>query len=81
MIPILLLLLPTKAQTQPSAQRNAATLDRMLATHKSQQELARYMYEHLRLQRLPYGGLEGKLGFEDSRLGRISKGVSGCSPT
>jgi hypothetical protein len=63
MIPILLLLLPTKAQTQPSAQRNAATLDRMLAANKSQQELARSVFDTYGCNGCHAIGQEGKLGF------------------
>jgi hypothetical protein len=51
------------AQTQPSPQQTAATIDRMIAAHKSQQELAQYVFDTHGCKSCHTMGQNGKLGF------------------
>jgi hypothetical protein len=74
---ILLLLPATQAQTQPSAQQTARTLDRMLAAHKSPQELAQYVFDTYGCKGCHTVGQEGKLGFT-SRGKQAGQNFEGC---
>ena len=60
------------AQAKPSTQQTAATLDRMIAGHKSQQELAQYVFDTHGLQKLPHCGPErqARLHFQRATGGR-----------
>ena len=65
------------AQTQPSPQQTAATLDRMIAEHKSQQELAQYVFDTHGCKSCHTVGQNGKLGFT-SRGQQVGQGFEGC---
>ena len=60
------------AQSQPSPQQTAATLDRMVAAHKSQQEMAQYIFDTHGWQELPHGGSgrEARLHVQRETSGR-----------
>lgn len=64
-------------QTQPSPQQTAATLDRMIAAHKSQQELAQYVFDTHGCKSCHTVGQNGKLGFT-SRGQQVGQGFEGC---
>lgn len=66
------------AQTQPSPQRTAAALDRMIAAHKSQQELAQYVFDTHGCKSCHTVGQNGKLGFT-SRGQQVGQGFEGCT--
>jgi hypothetical protein len=51
------------AQNQPSRQQTAATLDRMIAAHKSQQDLAQYVFDTHVCKSCHTVGQNGNLGF------------------
>jgi cytochrome c551/c552 len=76
---ILQILPPTKAQSQPqpSPQRTAATLDRMIAAHKTQQELAQYVFDTHGCTGCHTMGQNGKLGF-NSRGQQVAADFEGC---
>jgi parallel beta-helix repeat protein len=65
------------AQSQPSPQQTAATLDRMIAAHKSQQELAQYLFDTHGCEKCHTMGSKGKLGFTEMGKQR-AKGFEGC---
>ena len=65
------------AQTQPSAQQTGATLDRMIAAHKSQQELAQYVFDTHGCKKCHTMGSKGKLGFAEVGKER-AQGFEGC---
>lgn len=62
---------------QPSPQNTAATLDRMTAARKSQQELAQYVFDTHGCKSCHTVGQNGKLGFTE-RGKQIAKGFEGC---
>jgi hypothetical protein len=65
------------AAAQPSPQGTAATLDRMKAAGKSQQELAQYVFDTHGCKSCHTVGQQGKLGFTE-RGRQIGKGFEGC---
>jgi cytochrome c551/c552 len=65
------------AQAQPSPQQTAATLDRMAAAHKSQQELAQYVFDTHGCKSCHTVGQNGKLGFTSRGL-QVGRGFEGC---
>ena len=65
------------AQASPSPQQTGATLDRMIAAHKSQQELARYVFDTHGCQSCHTVGQNGKLGFT-ARGKQVGQGFEGC---
>ena len=65
------------AQTQPSPQQTAATLDRMIAAHKSQQELAQYVFDTHGCKSCHAVGQNGKLGFT-SKGQQVGQDFEGC---
>jgi cytochrome c2 len=65
------------AVAQPSAQSTAATLDRMAAAGKSQQEMAQYVFLTHGCKSCHTVGQNGKLGFTE-RGSQIGKGFEGC---
>ncbi len=67
----------TKGQSQPSPQQTAATLDRMIAAHKSQQELAQYVFDTHGCKDCHTVGQNGKLGFT-SRGRQAAGDFQGC---
>jgi parallel beta-helix repeat protein len=52
-------------QSQPTPQQTAVTLDKMMAAHKSQQEMAQYVFSTHGCQKCHTAGSDGKLGFTD----------------
>jgi parallel beta-helix repeat protein len=68
---------PAVAQTQPSPQETGATLDRMIAAHKSQQELAQYVFDTHGCKKCHTMGSKGKLGFTELGKQR-AQGFEGC---
>jgi parallel beta-helix repeat protein len=65
------------AQAQSSPQQSAAGLDRMIAAHKSQQELARYVFDTHGCTKCHTIGSKGKLGFTEVGKQR-AQGFEGC---
>ena len=65
----------TKSQT--SAQASSATLDRMVAAGKSQQELATYVFDTHGCKNCHSMGQNGKLGFTERGKQR-AQGFEGC---
>jgi parallel beta-helix repeat protein len=65
------------AQSQVSAAETAATLDRMSAAHRSQQELARYVFDTYGCNSCHTAGQNGKLGFT-SRGQQVAGNFEGC---
>jgi parallel beta-helix repeat protein len=65
------------AQTQPAPQQTVATLDRMIAAHKSQQELAQYVFNTHDCKSCHAIGEDGKLGFTAKGKER-ALGFEGC---
>jgi hypothetical protein len=65
------------AQTQPSPRQTAAALDRMIAAHKSQQELAQYVFDTHGCKKCHTMGSNGKLGFTEVGKQR-AQGFEGC---
>jgi cytochrome c551/c552 len=65
------------AQSQPTPQQTAATLDRMIAGHKTQQELAQYVFDTHGCGTCHTVGQNGKLGFT-SRGQQVSGNYEGC---
>jgi parallel beta-helix repeat protein len=65
------------AQSKPSPQQTAATLDRMIAGHKSQQELAQYVFDTHGCKSCHTVGQNGKLGFT-SRGQEAAGNFEGC---
>ena len=65
----------TKSQT--SAQASSATLDRMVAAGKSQQELATYVFDTHGCKSCHTIGHDGKLGFTEKGKER-AQGFEGC---
>jgi len=65
------------AAAQPSPQSTAATLDRMAAAGKSQQELAQYVFDSHGCKSCHTVGQNGKLGFTERGM-QIGKGFEGC---
>jgi len=59
------------------AQQNDTTFDRMVAAGKSQQELARYIFDKHGCKSCHTVGENGKLGFTE-RGKQIGKGFEGC---
>jgi len=66
-----------EAQTQPAPQQTGATLDRMIAAHKSQQELAQYVFDTRGCKSCHTIGQDGKLGFTAKGKQR-AQGFEGC---
>jgi cytochrome c551/c552 len=67
----------TNAQSQPSPQQTAAALDRMIAAHKTQQELAQYVFDTQGCKSCHTVGQNGKLGFT-SRGQQAAGNFEGC---
>jgi parallel beta-helix repeat protein len=65
------------AQTHPSVQETAATLDRMIAAHKSQQELAQYIFDTHGCKGCHTVDQNGKPGFTD-RGRQVAGDFEGC---
>jgi hypothetical protein len=65
------------AQAKPSPQQTAATLDRMIAAHKTQQELAQYVFDTQGCKSCHTVGQNGKLGFT-SRGQQAAGNFEGC---
>jgi len=74
---VLLILSQAKAQSQPSAQQTAATLDRMIAAHKTQRELAQYVFDTHGCRTCHTVGQDGKLGFT-ARGEQAAGNFEGC---
>ena len=75
---VILLFLPViRAQPQPSPAKETNTLDRMLASKKSQQELARYVFDNYGCTGCHTLGAAGKLGFT-SRGKEAGQQFEGC---
>jgi parallel beta-helix repeat protein len=72
-----MLLTGARAQSQPTPQQTAATLDRMIAAHKSQQELAQYVFDTHGCKTCHTVGQNGKLGFT-SRGQQAGVNYEGC---
>ena len=68
---------PSSAQSPPSGAQAVAALDRMAAAHKSQQELARYVFDTHGCRSCHTVGQSGKLGFTDKGK-QIGQGFEGC---
>jgi cytochrome c551/c552 len=71
---------PTKAngQSQPlTAQQSAAALDRMIAAHKDQEQLAQYVFNTHGCKSCHVLGQNGKLGFT-TRGQQVGKDFEGC---
>ena len=66
-----------RGQSQPSSRETAATLDHMIAAHKTQEELARYVFEKHGCKDCHTVGRNGKLGFT-SRGQQVSGDFEGC---
>jgi cytochrome c551/c552 len=66
-----------KAQSQANAQQTAATLDRMIAAHKSQSELAQFVFETHGCKACHTVGQNGKLGFTP-RGQQVGGDFEGC---
>jgi len=64
-------------QPQPSAQTTSAALDKMLAAHKSQKELAQYVFDTHGCNRCHTVGASGKLGFT-AKGKQLTSGFEGC---
>ena len=62
---------------QPSEQQTSAILDGMVAAHKSQQELAQYVFDTQGCKGCHTVGQNGKLGFT-ARGTETAKGFEGC---
>ena len=65
------------AQSRPSAQTTIATLDRMAAAGKSQQEIAQYVFETHGCRSCHTVGQDGKLGFTEKGK-QVGRGSEGC---
>jgi parallel beta-helix repeat protein len=65
------------AQTQPAPQQTVVILDRMIAAHKSQQELAQYVFDTQGCKSCHTIGQDGKLGFIAKGKER-AQGFEGC---
>lgn len=65
------------AETQPPPQQTSATLDRMVAAHKSQQELAQYVFDTHGCKSCHTVGQNGKLGFT-ARGRQVGQDFEGC---
>jgi cytochrome c551/c552 len=73
-----ILALAAMAQQNPPAAKSAgATLDRMVAAGKSQQELAQYVFDTHGCKSCHTLGQNGKLGFTEKGK-QIGKGFEGC---
>jgi hypothetical protein len=70
-------LLMAVALAQSQEPQASATLDRMVAAHKSQQQLARYVFDTQGCKRCHTIGQAGKLGFT-ARGTETAKGFEGC---
>jgi hypothetical protein len=68
---------PTNAQSQPSPPQTAAALDRMIAAHRTQQELAQYVFDTHGCKSCHTVGQNGKLGFT-SRGQQVAGSFEGC---
>lgn len=67
---------PASAQT-PTSARTAGELDRLIAAHKNQQELARYVFDTHGCRSCHTVGQNGKLGFTEKGK-QIGQGFEGC---
>jgi len=65
------------AQSSTSAARTAAELDRMVAAHKSQRELAQYVFDTHGCRSCHTEGQNGRLGFTEKGR-QIGQGFEGC---
>jgi cytochrome c551/c552 len=76
---MLLGLPPARAQSkaQPTAQQTAATLDNMTAEHKSQQQIAQYVFDTHGCKACHTVGQNGKLGFT-AKGKQTAEGFEGC---
>jgi hypothetical protein len=76
---IVILLFPPASKAQPplQSQQKTDTLDRMLRSHKSQQELAQYVFDNYGCKGCHTRGAEGKLGFT-SRGKEAGQHFEGC---
>jgi parallel beta-helix repeat protein len=70
-------LLAVAALAQSPEPQTSATLDRMVAAHKSQQDLAQYVFDTQGCKGCHTVGLNGKLGFT-ARGTETAKGFEGC---
>jgi parallel beta-helix repeat protein len=70
-------LFPATLVAQSSGQQPPAELDRMIAAHRSQQELALYVFETQGCKGCHTVGQNGKLGFTE-RGTQTAKGFEGC---
>ncbi len=66
-----------RAQSQPTPGQTAAALDRMVAEHRGQQELAQYVFSTHGCQKCHTAGVDGKLGFTD-RGKQATGNFEGC---
>jgi parallel beta-helix repeat protein len=76
-IAILLAAAALSAQSAPSGPETAAALDRMVAARKSQQELARYVFDTHGCRSCHTAGQNGKLGFTEKGK-QVGQGFEGC---
>jgi cytochrome c551/c552 len=76
---VLLFLPPAHAQSkaQPTAQQTSATLDKMMAEHKSQSEMAQYVFDTHGCKACHTVGQNGKLGFTVKGK-QTAGGFEGC---
>ena len=77
LVPLMFLLPPTRAQTRPSVQERSAKLNEMLSAHKSQEEVARYVFDTYGCRGCHTTGQDGKLGFT-SRGQEAGQNFEGC---
>ena len=68
---------PKAAKSQPSAQTTIATLDRMAAAGRSQQEMGQYVFETHGCRSCHTVGQNGKLGFTEKGK-QVAQGSEGC---
>jgi cytochrome c2 len=64
-------------QKQPSPQATSSVLDKMIAAHKSQKELAQYVFDTHGCKTCHTVGEGGKLGFTE-RGKQLTNGFEGC---
>ena len=66
-----------QSQAQPTVQQTSATLDKMMAEHKSQQQMAQYVFDTHGCKACHTVGQNGKLGFT-AKGKQTAGGFEGC---
>jgi len=77
---LILLGLPSahaQSQAQPTVEHTSATLDKMMAEHKSQQQIAQYVFDTHGCKACHTVGQNGKLGFT-AKGKQTAEGFEGC---